>query len=526
MYVISDLFKSYLKSPGREFDVKVVVNDTTTFDKSSIVEFDIEESVINSDEFVLGAVVSSRLNLSLKTIAQIPQNAKIQPCLRMNGASGYTDWLPLKTFYVDSRVSEDGAWRFVCYDKLILAQKSYTTSLLFPTAMQNVLNEIAIVYLGVEVSSTLIIDPSYVVKVKPEGFTFRDVLSFIGISHASAIKINKDGKLDFVYFAVRTVRDTITPSDYINCKTTNPQKNYTKLAANYGSDIEESTIGEGEVDNTLFFYNPFLTEDMLTKLFTALNGFNYMPISMDWKGKPNLEVGDFIKIKQRDGTFIDTIMLTNKFSFKGGLKETTTAPSLSAQESEYGFGGNIAQTISVIERRIGAYVLTTNSSMMRVANTAQVKMVLPITALSDTSIEFTITLIGQATADTVLSMDIRRESSTLGSVYKYALRAGWNTVHLTFLAKDIPRFAENLRLFMKVDTGTFDVGSQQGQFYAYGANLLSDSGIPYAAGEDLLELLSDIGDSATINSTLPKTATASDQIELLDISDTVTIILT
>lgn len=523
MYSISDKFKNYLKAADRIFDAKVVINDAAELLNDEVIDFEIEESVINEDEFTLGAVVAGKLELGLKTNAVIPHNAKIQPFIRMDGAEGATEWLPLGVYFIDKRVHEAGVWRFTCYDRLILAQKPYITNLLFPITMQTMINEMAIDFFGVEVSDHLIIDPTYIVKAKPEGYTIRDILSFIAISCAAAAVIDKSGRLDFVYFGEQAIRDTILPSHYITCKTVNPLKTYTKIVANYESDIEESYMGEGEIDNTLFFYNPFITEPMLTNIYNAINGFSYMPVAMDWKGRPDLEAGDFIKIQQRDASEITTVMLYNKFVFKGGLKETTESPSLSAQQTEYGFDGTIQQTIRTIEKRIGVYVLTTNGSRIKVVTTAQVKMVLPIAMLSDTSVEFTITMLGQASQDTILTFDIRRDEGTIGIAYKYVLHQGWNTIHCTFLAKDMLQFADNLRLFMKVDKGTFEAEPLQAQFYAYGANLVGDSGIPYAAGEDYLEPVIML-EEVTIDLQTPIEADAEDTLGV-DMVDDVTILL-
>ena len=70
---------------------------------------------------------------------------------------------------------------------------------------------------------------------------------------------------------------------------------------------------------------------------------------------------------------------------------------------------------------------------------------------------------------------------------KTYLKQGLNTVSVSFLTRAVPQFSDNLLLFMRVEQGTFKVFQNEGQFYAYGASLVGDSGVPYAAIEDTIE---------------------------------------
>lgn len=508
MYPISEKFKTYLKKSGREFETKVAIDDTTVLGTSSIVEFDIEEACIDEEEFSLGAVISSRLNMKLKTNIDISSNAKVQPYIRMNGAEGYTEWLPLGVYYVDSRNVKNDVVSLACFDRLILAQKIYHSGLNYPTKMELVMNEIAVL-LGVELDENLFINQDYIIEEKPDGYTIREVLSFIAISHASAVKINKEGKLVFIEFSDREIKEILTTKDYATCNITNPAKTYLRIVANYNSDIKETEIGSGEIDETLFFYNPYITETMLENIFNDLNEMSYTPIDINWRGRPDLEVGDWVKIVQRNETILKTPLLRNKFIYKGGLKETSSSPSYTAQQSEYGFGGGLKDNMKQIEKRLGVYVLTTNAKSFEVNGSSQVKMVLPISAMDDTSIEFTIVIVGQASTDSILEVEMKRDTGLFGNSYKCFVREGWNTVNILFLAKDIPQFANNIRLMLRMEKGIFTVEPQQAQFYAYGANLLASSGIPYASIEDYV----DIGEIININENAFVTFTEDIKVE-------------
>lgn len=534
MYPISERFKHYLKDHGREFEGKVVINglspeeiadgivdESVEVSGSSVVDFDMEDSGITGEEFMLGAVVSSKLNMSLRTTESIPDNAKIQPFIRMLNPLGDTEWLPLGVFFVDSRVKKGGVIQLTCFDKLITAQRLYDSGLLYPVDMQTVLEEIALL-LGLHIAPGLVLDKSYVVTENPKGYTYRDVLGFISTAYSSSVRINREGYLDFIDYTDKTVRETITSKDYINLHITNPVKKLTRITANYDSDIEETEVGDGELDNTLFIYNPYATEPMLEDILeSAILDLEYTPIDMTWRGRPDLDVGDWVTVKDTDGTTFNTMLLQNKFSYKGGLHQTTKSPSFSAQQTEFGFDGGVSGVIGQIEKRLGVYIELTNGSFLRIKQKSQAKMVLPLTAMGQTSIEFTIVLIGTSSHDSVLNLQMVGETP-IGPVFKCFVKEGWNTVNVSFLAKDILAMSDNIRLMMSIEEGEFFVDRQQGQFFAYGANLLGSSGVPYASVEDEIDishLISGLITTDTMFTGLQKPKEVFAPVDTIDIAD-------
>lgn len=141
MYAVSDLLKQYLAQPSREFDLKAVISGprqslleefgdfsssvTKVYTSLSVVDVDIEDSAIPSEDFTLGTVIASKLTISIRTADPVAKNAKIEPLFRMRGDGGNTEWMGLGTYYIDSRSYQNGIWKFTCYDKLIWAQQPY-----------------------------------------------------------------------------------------------------------------------------------------------------------------------------------------------------------------------------------------------------------------------------------------------------------------------------------------------------------------------------------------------------------------
>ena len=343
MYPVSELFKTYVAQSDRQMEVKAVIG-LTTYDNTKVVEFAIEDSLIASDEFTIGTVIPSKLTLLLKTTDAIATNAKITPYVRLNGASGYTEWIPLGSFYIDNRTYKDGIWTFTCYDKLITTQQKYVSTLTYPETMANVFNEM-VTQLGFTVDPSVVINQAYMIPYEDLDISMRDMFSYISSAHGCSIRLTKDEKLTFVPFIPTATKTPLNTIHYFKCEQTNPLKTYTRILLTYNTDGETLEAGTGDEDHTMNLYNPFMTEDMLNTVLAGFTGFSYMPITMDWKGFVYVEVGDAVQITLRDTSVITSTLLTNKATFKGGLKATSTAPSISSQKSEFSFQGTLSEQI-------------------------------------------------------------------------------------------------------------------------------------------------------------------------------------
>lgn len=194
MYSVSSLFQNLIKLPNREFDVKAIVNDVE-YGADSVVEFSIDEAIVEGDNFAIGSAIPTRLDINFKSADVFPINAEIKPFIRLKGDTD-SEWLPMGVFYVDSRKFENDVWKFTCYDKLIQANQPWQTSLMLPASMKDVIGEICEV-LGVELCTDTVIK-HYEVPLMTHDFTMRQVIGYIAACHAANARINKDGELCFI----------------------------------------------------------------------------------------------------------------------------------------------------------------------------------------------------------------------------------------------------------------------------------------------------------------------------------------
>ena len=120
---------------------------------------------------------------------------------------------------------------------------------------------------------------------------------------------------------------TITKADYITLKSGETRKltaltNATELGDNL-------TVETGEEGVTQYMRdNPFLElrEDLSDMLYAALNlvgGMEMCQFDLEWRGNPLLEVGDKVRIEDKNGNYIVSYVLDDVITYDGGLSEKT-----------------------------------------------------------------------------------------------------------------------------------------------------------------------------------------------------------
>lgn len=369
MYNVSDLFKTYSKSFDRWLEAKIEIGGMT-FTETEIMEFTIDDNVQQGDDFIIGTAMSSKLNLSLRTVETIPVNAEIVPYIRFLGSEGESEWFKLGEYFIDSRIIEQKVWKLTCFDRMIYGEQDFISSLTYPASYQAVWNECCGI-LGIESSAE--INPAYTFQVAPTGHKLREVLGFIAAAHVASAKIMKDGKMGLIKFSKSSQTiEKITASNYTKAPVTNPAKSITKIVvtSNNQGDTSQIEVGEGGESKTLTINNPYITQSMLNDMYATLNGFRYVPFTMDWRCYPWLEVGDTIDVEQfqtytwleatmpwqdadfpwRDLPTFNSIIMKNTINYKGGLKASSSASAASAQQSETKFKGPLTRKVEQIDK--------------------------------------------------------------------------------------------------------------------------------------------------------------------------------
>ena len=135
--------------------------------------------------------------------------------------------------------------------------------------------------------------------------------------------INQSNQLVLKKIAGDTVNETIN-RDRIFDFSQSESNTITGLvsATELGNNL---SVGSTDGYQYIIRENPFLTNDQdlcivcLNNLLTSINGFVFNPYELKWRGSPDLEAGDRVKIQKKDGTYLETLYLGEELTYNGGL---------------------------------------------------------------------------------------------------------------------------------------------------------------------------------------------------------------
>ncbi|KOF55718.1 hypothetical protein AGR56_17965 [Clostridium sp. DMHC 10] len=289
---------------------------------------------------MLGGVGSSCLTVTLAKVLEslILENAKVSASLELLVNGSYED-VPLGKFTVDDidkGTSSNNTVKLTCYDNMILLEQAYFSDLTYPTDINNVAQEIC-TKAGVELASTL---PNIQVN-KIEGYTYREAVGFIASFLGGFARFNRDGKLEITSYTESGI--SLDKNDYTSSFKTNAT---TFAIGKLSCQVNDNTIlSAGSYGNEIQFKNPIMTQDQLNSIYNALKSLNYMPYSADWRGNPALQSGDKITITDTKGNTFNTLVMDNKFTYKGGLSGHIEAVGKTETGQNFSSSGNVSNTV-------------------------------------------------------------------------------------------------------------------------------------------------------------------------------------
>ena len=391
MLNVSQDFKDFAKYHKRQLDVQLLINDVE-IDDIGVVSFEIEDSMGLENDISIGTFVAKMLKLKLKREvleSQIVVGDKIKLNIRFKKQYDvdmtfenqefswneltqswfnptldvWSEFVSMGTFYVDSTpILKNDILTVQCFDSTIFSDVFYETNDTFPLSMQTVFDNVNAI-VGYDLDSSVVINPSHLVSYynNTEPMTIREIIANIAGCQGANARINVDGKLVFQTLTPSTSVETMSLGTISEYKHLNPIRKITNLIAK--NDSETFTVGSGNKSETLLFNNKFVTSDILSDIYSVVNGFEYLPIEIDNIGLPYLEIGDKITVEQMNPRtwlntsitwdtldeiwdyqpIIETVITKFKWSFNGGLKNVIQNDGISEQQNEYNIEGELTR---------------------------------------------------------------------------------------------------------------------------------------------------------------------------------------
>lgn len=280
---------------------------------------------------MIGATTSQSLDLTLLNRGDMvygTSTIKVEIGLKIGNTIEY---IPLGIYNIDDIEKTDYTIKITAFDNMMKFERNFITNLGDTLTLQQVVNELVRIT-GVQFTGTL---PSYSVK-KLEGFSCREVLSYVASTCGGNAVITRDGK-----FTIVTPKDNnyaIGTSNYFDYKREETKYKIGKISCQVGDEvISKGSLGADSME--LEFENPWINATILTDIYNKLNGFEYLGYSTKWQGDLSLDVGDIVTITDKKGVVRKHPILSQKFTYTGGLTSEISAKGENKNKNEFSSSG-------------------------------------------------------------------------------------------------------------------------------------------------------------------------------------------
>lgn len=286
---------------------------------------------------MIGATTSQVLDLTLLNKGDMvygTSTIKVEIGLKIGNTIEY---IPMGIYNIDDIEKTDYTIKITAFDNMMKFERNFTTTLGDTLTLQQVASELTRIT-GVQFTGNL---PAYTVK-KLEGFSCREVLGYVASVCGGNAIITRDGK-----FTIVTPKDnsySIGTSNYFDYKREETKYKIGKISCQSGEEIlSKGSIGVDSME--LQFENPWVNNTILTDIYTKLNGFEYLGYSMKWQGDPSLDVGDIVTITDKKGVLRKHPILSQKFTYTGGLTAEMGAKGENKNKNEFSGSGPSAKKV-------------------------------------------------------------------------------------------------------------------------------------------------------------------------------------
>lgn len=121
----------------------------------------------------------------------------------------------------------------------------------------------------------------------------------------------------------------ITPDRIYEFKKSGSLYSVDKLECIVEKEVNGETVKEklkaGLGTGGISFSNPFMTQDILNKIYGFIRGLVYQPCTLKILGDPRLEVGDIVTVVDTDGKEYKVPIMAMDMEYDGGITTTITA---------------------------------------------------------------------------------------------------------------------------------------------------------------------------------------------------------
>lgn len=388
MLTVSDDFNNAMKAENRRFETRIKVGDKV-FTKNDINSWVYSGGSISGETFQIGSTFSNSIKIefcsileNIKELTEVTVEVGIAtydadynydniPPEKVGSARvGYAklihykptvyEYVSIGTFYVTKCDPDrnENKTTLEASDRFVFLENEYVSELTYPASIRDVALEIA------NKSGSIINETNFSMistsKInKPEGYTFRQAIGLIAQFEAGYARFSRTNQLEIMQLI--DPKFAVSPAEYFQKGLTKNELMY-KIGGISCTVSVQSESGNEQVtylagSNTgpqIVLENKIMTQSLLETIYQKISNVNFYPFTLNWRGNPALETGDWVTLTDRDGTPFKTPNLSYTLTFKGGLTATSSANTNSSAQTVSAYSPPLTQIIKDINSRVDA----------------------------------------------------------------------------------------------------------------------------------------------------------------------------
>lgn len=330
-------YKLEINKPSRSFECKITIGNNI-YTNEDLVNLTLEYAQ-PQEGFAIGNTISQSLDLTLLNRGDIiysTSQIKVEIGLKIGSTIEY---ILMGIFNIDDIEKTDYTTKFTAYDNMIKFETPYFSSLGDKPTLKQVVNELSKLT-GVEFTGSLL---DYNLS-KLEGFTCREVLSYVASICGGNAFITRDGK--FTIKSLSEVEKAIDGNNYFDYTREEVKYKVGKISCQVDENNILSKGSTGTDSMELGFENPWITEAILNDVYNKLNGLSYLGYSMKWQGDLSLDPYDIITVTDIKNVVRKIPILSQKISYTGGLTSEIGAKGETKNKNSFSSSGSTTNKVN------------------------------------------------------------------------------------------------------------------------------------------------------------------------------------
>nr|DAM47286.1 MAG TPA: Neck appendage protein [Caudoviricetes sp.] len=335
-------FDEAMFAKNRTFAIRV-----GRYQSSDIKEAHFDYGYIKGDTYKPGGTCAGSAKIVFTSIiTTFNKLDKVYPEIGLL-VDGTYEWVKMGEYFInDIEIDRNRKMtKLDLMDGMFKLNREHVTDLTYPAEIRHVIKEICL-KTGIELANEYMDITSMNYRIdqipKDKKMTFRDVLSLATQMLGMSCFFNREGKLEIKELTDSGI--TITADSYFMHGLTKSEIEYQIAGITCKKDKETLTVGL-RTGRSLELDNLFMSQAVLDNLYHKIKDIRYYPFNLNYQGHLLLNVGEWVTVKTNTGETFKSPILSQSFTFKGGLRGRIGADSKAGNDAQYSYAGTLTKKI-------------------------------------------------------------------------------------------------------------------------------------------------------------------------------------